>query len=218
MSRVSVPEPQPGENRPPPLAASPLKYLRETLIDTARSFREPKTIRKLLLGAAVILVAVFTAAARATHGFVHLALGLGLFATYGAMGLTIGAFLAQRRDRPLSGTEFFVVNKLMRWLLIAGVVGLPWLLRIAGIPYDTSLRMLIGFAVGTAVAFVGSIVWMLLARRMPRYVYRPTKFPRWTLRISLMTSAVIGAAVALDPGGWVRVATGFLHVIKGAIS
>lgn len=196
------------------LAASPLKYLRATLIDTARLFREPKTIRKLLLGTAVILVAIFTAAARATHGVVHLALGLGLFVTYGAMGLAIGAFLARRRDRPLSGVEFFVVNKLARWLLFAGVFGLPLLLRIAGIPDETSLRMLIGFAVGMAVVFVGSIVWMLLARRMPRYVYRPTKFPRWTLRISLMTSAVIGAAVALDPGGWVRVAKDFVHMIE----
>jgi hypothetical protein len=218
MARVSVPEPKPGEDRPPTLAASPLTYLRATMIDTARSFREPKTIRKVLIGTAIILVAIFTAAARATHGAVHLVLGLGLFVTYGALGLAIGAFLARRRDRPLSPFEFVVVNKLARWLLFAGVFGLPVLLRIAGIPDDTSLRMLIGFAVGMAVVFVGSIVWMLLARRMPRHVYRPTKFPRWTLRISLMTSAVIGAAVALDPGGWLRVARDFVTMIHKTMS
>jgi MFS family permease len=193
---------------------SPLWYVKEGWKDWPRALREPQGVRKLTLFALSALLVIFAAASRQTAGWVHLVWALALFGAFLAVGLTIGAMIADwRARRPFHEAPIGIVAGIVI-MAFFGFRLLPVaLVNVAGISMATATRMLIGTAVGMATVVAVVLVWAWLGRRAPHRIYLPARAPRWWFRILLWAAGITGAAVALDPGAVPRVIEQLGHVL-----
>lgn len=144
--------------------------------------------------ATLLLLPIVVAAARATNGWIHLVLGLCVFAVVMALGQSAGALLASRGKSavvPLLLTSKF-------WLLMPFLALWP-LLSVAGISDDDKLPMLSGVAVGLAAVMVVWPGWGLVGRRWPGLKYHPGRLLgwQWYLRLTMNVGGLIGGLAAI---------------------
>jgi hypothetical protein len=145
------------------------------------------------LGSLVVLPIV-VAAARATHGWVHLFLGLGVCSAFMALAQSAGALVASRGTSaaaPLALTfkYWFVLPLFALWPLLG----------LAGIADDDRQPMLSGVAVGVVVVLALWVIWALIANRRPGLEYHPggLKGRRWYLRVTMNAGGLIGGLAAI---------------------
>jgi hypothetical protein len=144
--------------------------------------------------AGLVLLPVLFAATRATNGWIHLVLGLGVFSVVMGLGQLAGALLASRGKSavgPLVLTSKF-------WLVIPFLTLWP-LLSAAGISNDDKQPMLTGVAAGLAVVMVLWVGWGLIARLRPGLKYDPARLKgwQWYLRLSMNAGGLIGGLAAI---------------------
>jgi hypothetical protein len=152
-------------------------------------------VRKLVGSlAALLLLPIVVAAARATNGWIHLVLGLCVFSVVMALSQSAGALLASRGKSavvPLALTSKF-------WLVIPFLALWP-LLSVAGISDHDKQPMLTGVAVGLATVMALWTGWGVIARRWPGLKYHPGRLLgwQWYLRLTMNAGGLIGGLVAI---------------------
>ncbi|MZD58718.1 hypothetical protein [Streptomyces sp. SID5606] len=142
----------------------------------------------------LVLLPIVIAASRATHGWVHLVLGLLVASVFMALAQSVGAFLAGRGK---SATVLVVLTA--KFWLFAAVLALWPLLDLAGVSDDDKLSMMSGVLVGLAVILVIWVGWALIARRYEDIKHHPghLKGWRWYLRLSMNVAGLIGGLVGI---------------------
>ncbi|MFI5895732.1 hypothetical protein ACIA5D_37120 [Actinoplanes sp. NPDC051513] len=101
-----------------------------------------------------------------------------------ALAQIVGATLAGQRQ---NGLAVFLAAK---WVLIVGVLGLPFVFAAIGIPLATATTAFLGAGIGIVANMVA---WVLGIK----YLYRPAELPRWWWRLSVQAFAFAGAIAAL---------------------
>ncbi|MER6496102.1 hypothetical protein [Streptomyces griseorubiginosus] len=136
-----------------------------------------------------VLLVLAVAATRATHGWIHLVLGLVVVSTFMAIAQSAGALLAARRKQALVPLAFTAKY----WLLLPMLMLWP-MLSLAGISDDDKQPMLLGVLVGIIAVYALWSCWGLLVRRRPAFKYHPARLKgwQWYLRISTNIGGLIG--------------------------
>ncbi|MET7809729.1 hypothetical protein ABZT26_02580 [Streptomyces sp. NPDC005395] len=142
----------------------------------------------------LILLPIVIAAARATHGWVHLVFGLLAVSVFMALAQSVGAFLAGRGKSamvPVALTAKF-------WLFIPVLTLWP-LLDLAGVSDHDKQPMMAGVLLGLVVNMVIWFGWALIARRYEGIKYHPGRLKgwRWYLRLSANIAGLIGGLVGI---------------------
>jgi hypothetical protein len=145
------------------------------------------------LGGLVVLPVV-VAAARATHGWVHLVLGLGVCSAFMALAQSAGALLASRGTSAAAPLALTV-----KYWFVLPLFALWPLLGLAGIADDDKQPLLSGAAVGVVVVLALWVIWALIANRRPGLRYHPggLKGRRWYLRVTMNAGGLIGGLAAI---------------------
>jgi hypothetical protein len=135
-----------------------------------------------------LVVSGVSLAAATTGGWPRLT-GIALaMSAFLALAQTVGAELARPPEqRRVTGLPLFLSAK---WVLLAGVLGLPIVFRAIGVPLEVATAAFLGAGVGIVANMLG---WALGIR----YLYRPAELPRWWWRLSLQACAFAGAIAAL---------------------
>ena len=152
-------------------------------------------VRKLVgFVVGLVLLPIMVAATRATNGWIHLVLGLGVFSVFMALAQSAGALLASRGKSavaPLALTSkfWFVIPLLALWPVLSA----------AGISDEDKQPMLTGVAAGVVVVMVLWIGWGLIARRRPGLKYHPGRLKgwQWYLRLTTNAGGLIGGLAAI---------------------
>lgn len=137
----------------------------------------------------LIMLPIAIAAARATHGWVHLVFSLLTMSVFMALAQSVGALLALHWP---SGVIPLVMAGAC-WLFL-------WpLLDVVGVSDDDKLSLATGVLAGIVVSVVIWISWGLLARRFERIKYHPGRLKgwRWYARLSLHVAGWIGGLVGI---------------------
>jgi hypothetical protein len=144
--------------------------------------------------AGLLLLPIVVAAARATHGWVHLVLGLCVFSGFMALMQTAGAYVASRgrsAAAPLAMTfkYWFVVPLFALWPLLSA----------AGIADRDKQPMLTGVAIGVVLVLTLWVGWALIGNRWPGLKYHPgvLRGGQWYLRLTLNAGGLIGGLAAI---------------------
>jgi hypothetical protein len=144
--------------------------------------------------ASLLLLPVGVAAARATGGWVHLLLGLGVFCLLMALAQAGGALLAARGWS--AAGPLVLIAKV--WVIIAIVAIWP-LLSLAGVSDQDKQPMLSGVAAGAAFVLVLWLGWGLAGRLRPGLKYDPAYLRgwQWYLRLSMNLGGLVGGLAAI---------------------
>jgi hypothetical protein len=144
--------------------------------------------------AGLVVLPVVVAATRATRGWEHLLLGLGVCCVFMALAQSAGAVLASRGTSavaPLALTVkfWFVVPLLALWPVLG----------VAGIADADKQPMLTGVAAGVVSVLALWVAWALIARRWPGMKYHPggLRGRRWYLRLTMNAGGLIGGLAAI---------------------
>ncbi|MEU2787321.1 MULTISPECIES: hypothetical protein [Streptomyces] len=142
----------------------------------------------------VILLPMVIAAAQATHGYVHLVLGLVTVSMFMAIMQSVGAVLAGRGK---SATVPLALTAKI-WLILPVLVLWP-LLDLAGVSDDDKRPMITGVLLGLVFNMAIWVGWALIARRRPGIKYHPGRLKRWRwyLRVSMNIAGVIGGLAGI---------------------
>jgi hypothetical protein len=144
--------------------------------------------------AGLLLLPIVVSAARATHGWPHLALGLCVCSAFMAVAQAAGAVFASRR-----GPAVAPLALTLKYWFVLPLLGLWPLLSVAGIADDDKQPMLTGVAIGVGVVLALWLSWALIGNRWPGWKYRPHVLRgwQWYLRLTMNAGGLIGGLAAI---------------------